>query len=374
MDNKRRSWAEIDLGAIEHNLTAIRSCLTPQTRVMAVIKANAYGHGVMEVARLGVKLGADFLGVATLEEAMPLVEVGITLPILVLGYVPRECAEQVIKNKIRTVVYETDYARALSQAAQRLSAEAVVHIKVDTGMGRLGFADNAEGLQSVIEVAALPGINVEGLMTHFAEADSPVEEFTRLQIERFRCFAADLELRGLYIPLKHCANDAAIVCFPEAHFDMVRTGIMMYGLYPSDSMKGLNLDIIPAMTLKSRISFIKTMAQGESVSYGRTYRCPEDTRVATVPIGYGDGYSRLLSNRAYAIIKGIKAPLIGTVCMDQCMFALPEKADLQVGDEVILFGKPEEGITADDLAQMIGTINYEIVTTITARVPRSYQP
>lgn len=374
MDNKIRSWAEIDLAAIEHNLAAIRSYLAPQTRVMAVIKANAYGHGVIEVARLCVKQGADFLGVAAFEEAMPLVEAGITLPILVLGYVPQDYAEQVVKNKIRTVVYEIDYARALSQAAGRFSAEAVVHIKVDTGMGRLGFADNATGVQSVIEAASLPGINVEGLMTHFAEADSPVDEYTRLQIERFRRFAANLELGGLDIPIKHCANDAAIVRFPEAHFDMVRTGIMLYGLYPSESMKDLNLDIVPAMTLKSRISFIKTMTRGESVSYGRTYRCPGDIRVATVPIGYGDGYTRLLSNQAYALIKGVKAPLIGTVCMDQCMFALPDRVDIRVGDEVILFGKPEEGITADDLAKMIGTINYEIVTTITARVPRTYQP
>lgn len=372
-NNKERSWAEIDLNAIRHNLTTIRGFLKPQTKVMAVVKANAYGHGILEVARFCATEGADFLGVATLGEAMLLVEAGISLPILVMGYVPGECAQKVIENRIRTVVYTKEYAIALSQAAKRLSAQAIVHIKVDTGMGRLGFADDASGLQSITAAAFLPGIYVEGLMTHFAEADSPMKGFTEKQIDRFASLAKALESKGLFIPFKHSSNDAGLVSFPEAQFDMVRTGIMMYGLYPAESMKEQHLDIIPAMTLKSRIALIKKMAQGEPVSYGRTYYCPEDTLVATVPIGYGDGYFRLLSNCGYAMIKGIKAPLIGTVCMDQCMFALPAGTDLKIGDEVILFGKPEDGITADDLAKMTGTINYEIVTTITARIPRSYQ-
>lgn len=241
-------------------------------------------------------------------------------------------------------------------------------------MGRLGFPADDSGIAAVVGISALPGIRAEGLMTHFAESDTPNRDFTCQQIQRFKAFNSELEKRGIQIVIKHCANSAAIVSYPEAHLDMVRAGIMLYGLYPSQSMKALNLDIIPAMTLKSRVSFVKTLPCGESVSYGRTYVCSEDTDVATIPIGYADGYNRLLSNRAYAMIKGIKAPLIGTVCMDQCMFALPKGANVQTGDEVILFGKPEEGITADDLAEMIGTINYEIVTTITSRVPRTYKP
>lgn len=341
--------------------------------MMAVIKANAYGHGMLETAALCVDKGVDFLGVATLDEAMPLVEAGLKLPILVLGYVPGEFAQQVIEHGIRTVVYETSYARDLSQAAQCLGKEALVHFKVDTGMGRLGFPIGSHGVDKVVQASNLPGIKPEGLMTHFAESDSLDRTYTLEQIHRFEDFNCQLENRGLHIPIKHCANSAAIVSFPEAHFDMVRAGIMIYGLYPSQSMKNLNLDIIPAMTLKSKVSFVKTLACGESVSYGRTFCCSEDTDVATVPIGYADGYNRLLSNQAYAMIKGIRTPLIGNVCMDQCMFALPKGAHIKVGDEVILFGRPETGITADDLANIIGTINYEIVTTITSRVPRTYK-
>lgn len=373
MDNRRPTWAEIDLSAIEHNINTIQSYLKPSTRLMAVVKANAYGHGMIETATLCVERGVDFLGVATLDEAMPLIEAHINLPILVLGYVPGEFAEQVTLHNIRTVVYETAYARDLSLAAQRLGKEALIHIKVDTGMGRLGFPITAKGIEKVLEVSALPGIKVEGIMTHFAESDGLERTYTLEQIRRFQYFNFELEQRGLHIPIKHCANSAAIVSFEEAHFDMVRAGIMLYGLYPSESMKPLNLDIIPAMTLKSKVSFVKTLPCGESVSYGRTFICSQDTEVATVPIGYADGYNRLLSNRAYAMIKGIRTPLIGNVCMDQCMFALPAGADIRVGDEVILFGRPEEGITADDLARMIGTINYEIVTTITSRVPRTYK-
>jgi alanine racemase len=339
---------------------------------MAVVKANAYGHGVLETAAVCVARGVDFLGVATLDEAIPLVEAGIKLPLLVLGYVPGEFAEQVIEHNIRTVVYEKDYARELSRAAQQMGKDALIHFKIDTGMGRLGFPANASGIAEVLEISAWPGLRAEGLMTHFAESDCPDRAYTLQQIRRFQDFNRELENRQLKIAIKHCANSAAIVSYPEAHFDMVRAGIMLYGLYPSPSMKALDLDIIPAMTLKSRVSFVKTLSCGESVSYGRTFLCSEDTEVATVPIGYADGYNRLLSNRAYAMVKGIKTPLIGTVCMDQCMFALPGGANVKVGDEVILFGKPEDGITADDLAEMIGTINYEIVTTITSRVPRTY--
>lgn len=373
MDNRRPTWAEIDLSAIEHNIFTVQSYLKPPTRLMAVVKANAYGHGMLETANLCAARGVDFLGVATLDEAMPLAETGVNLPILVLGYVPREFASQVVEHGIRTVVYETAFARELSRAALALGKEALIHIKVDTGMGRLGFPINCRGVAQVLEASQLPGVKTEGIMTHFAEADGPDRTYTLEQIKRFRKFNLKLEKSGLYIPIKHCANSAAVVSFPEAHFDMVRAGIMLYGLSPSSYLKSMDLDIIPAMTLKSRVSFVKTLPAGESVSYGRTFSCSEDTRVATVPIGYADGYNRLLSNRAYAVIKGLKAPLIGNVCMDQCMFAIPQGADIRIGDEVILFGRPEQGITADDLADMIGTINYEIVTTITSRVPRTYK-
>lgn len=372
MDNRRPTWAEIDLDAIRHNIRRIRRFLSPSTRVMAVVKANGYGHGVMEVCKICRSEGVEFLGVATLDEATPLREAGVDIPILVLGYVPGEHAAEVIENDIRTVVYDINYARSLSETASRLGKPAVIHIKIDTGMGRLGFSTDDASLELVCSIAAMPGILVEGMMTHFAVADDIDPSFTEVQLERFLAFAARLEDKGVHIPIKHCSNSAAIVRYPQSHLDMVRAGIMLYGLHPSEVMKEEDLDIIPAMSLKSRVSFVKTLQAGDSVSYGRTYICKEPTAVATVPIGYADGYCRLLSNRAYAIIAGTKVPLIGTVCMDQCMFMVPSEANVAEGDEVVLFGRPETGITADDLAKWIGTINYEIITTITSRVPRVY--
>ncbi|MDD2509801.1 MAG: alanine racemase [Syntrophomonas sp.] len=371
MDNRRPTWAEIDLTAIKHNMLIIKNRVSP-AMIMAVVKADGYGHGMLEVSRACLQEGVEWLGVASLDEAIHLRESGITAPVLVLGFISEEFAEAAVEHEISATVFSFSFARALSQAAGRLSRTARVHIKVDTGMGRLGFAPIPQSIALVQEIAAMPGIEVQGIFTHFADADTIDKSFTYEQLRIFSKFVKSLEEGGLSIPLKHCSNSAALLDIPEARLNMVRAGIVIYGLYPSEDMKQLGLDIIPAMTLKSRVSYLKVLEPGHYVSYGRTFCCQRATRVATVPIGYADGYHRLLSNRSSAVIRGEKVPSIGMVCMDQCMFDVSGLERVEEGDEVILFGKPSDGVTADDLARILGTINYEIVCALSARVPRLY--
>jgi alanine racemase len=367
------SWAEIDLRAIRRNLAGIKSLLAPPTRLMAIVKANAYGHGMVEVARISLEEGAAYLGVANPHEALNLREEGIKAPILVLGYMPEASAAAMVENRIDVTVYERGTALALSAAATRLDGEARIHLKIDTGMGRIGLTPNDASLELIREIAGLPGVFIQGIFSHLATADHADKSFARQQYQVFKEFVDRVEAAGISIPLKHLANSAAIMEMPETHFDMVRAGIITYGLYPSDEVDKSKLELIPAMRLKSRVSMIKTIPAGQSVSYGRTYVSQRETRVATVPIGYADGYSRLLSNRAWAVIKGQRVPLIGTVCMDQCMFDVSGlDDDVQIGDEVILFGTPQDGVTADDLARILGTINYEIVCAPSSRIVRIY--
>jgi alanine racemase len=372
MDNCSNCWAEIDLGAIRSNTRGIKKLLAPKTRLMSVVKANAYGHGMLEAARICLEEGASYLGVASLQEALRLREGGITAQILVLGYVPPECAELMVANCIDATVFGQDTAFALSQAAARLDQEARVHLKIDTGMGRIGFKPDAASLELIREIAVLPGVIIQGVFSHLATADAADKSFAWQQAEIFKNFAAAIERAGISIPLKHLANSAAIMEMPELHLDMVRAGIITYGLYPSDEVDRSILSLLPAMRLRSRISMVKKLSAGCSVSYGRTFTCRQDTRIATVPVGYGDGYHRLLSNRSWASVHGQRVPLIGTVCMDQCMFDVSGIDDVKTGDDVILFGRPEDGITADDLARLMGTINYEIVCAPSSRVSRIY--
>ncbi len=372
MDNKRPTWAEIDLAAIRNNLHCIKKALSPGTRIIAAVKANAYGHGVKEISRVCLEEMVDILAVATLDEALELRDEGIAAPVMVFGYIPRQYADLIVSHDIRTAVYDASFARSLSTAAQAQGRPAHIHIKIDTGMGRIGFAPVSASIRIIENIAALPGINVEGIFTHFAEADLENDQFTMKQFKAFQDVTRELDERGVYIPLKHCSNSAAIFRYPETHLDMVRAGIMLYGLYPSQFMKSMNLGIVPAMTLKSRVSMVKNLAEGHGVSYGRTHICDRETRVATLPIGYADGYRRSFSNRAWAVINGQRAYSLGVVCMDQCMFEISGREDIAEGDEVILFGRDADGITADDLAMIADTINYEIVCSVSSRVPRTY--
>jgi len=372
VDNKRPTWAEIDLAAIRNNLRCIKRRITSGTRIMAVVKADAYRHGLIEVSRICLDENVDYLAVATLDEAMELLNARMSVSIMVLGYIPGEYADLVVNYGIRATVYDYAWALKLSSSAQKLGKEAYIHIKIDTGMGRIGFAPNLETIEVVGKIAALPGIKIEGIFTHFAEADGENDKFTMEQLAEFQDFTAKLELKGIHIPIKHCANSAAAVRYPETHLDMVRVGIVLYGLYPSPGMKNIQMGIVPAMTLKSRVSMVKRLNPGHGISYRRTHICEKETRIATVPIGYADGYNRMLSNRAWAMIKGEKAYSLGVVCMDQCMFDISGREDIKEGDEVILFGKDDDGITADDLAEIANTVNYEIVCSVSSRVPRTY--
>lgn len=371
MDNPLTSWAEIDLRAIRANIAAIRRLLDPAVNMMTIVKANAYGHGMIKVAQTCIEAGAAYLGVATLEEALALRTEHITAPILVLGYIPLSQAEIAVQNHIDVTVYNLEAAQAYAEAASS-KTPARLHIKIDTGMGRIGFLPDEAALQTVMEINSLPNIVLQGIYTHFAAADELDKTYTRQQYQNYTCFLEQLEQVGIYIPIKHTANSAAIMDLPETHGNMVRAGIIIYGLYPSDQVQKERLPLKPAMCLKSRISHLKILPTGSSVSYGRRYVTEQDTLVATVPIGYADGYSRLLSNRAWASVNGQRVPLIGTVCMDQCMFDVSKVEGVKLGDEVLLFGRSEEGVTADDLADLMGTINYEIVSSIGNRIPRIY--
>lgn len=372
MDNTTRTWAEIDLTAIKHNLASIKKLIGPRTALMAVVKANAYGHGMAEVARAASEAGAVFFGVASLEEALELRQSGINAPVLVLGYIPARYASIVIENTISTTVFDVDTALAYSRAAGTKKAK--LHIKLDTGMGRIGFIPGEKAVSDIETISRLPGIEIEGIYTHFAVADRKDKSYTNRQLSLFRQMTDELEARGVKPVYRHAANSAAIMDMPETKFDMVRSGIITYGLYPSNEVQRKNLKLTPAMRLKSRVTMVKTLQKGESVSYGCTFTSPSDMTIATVAAGYADGYNRSLSNRAWAAIRRQRVPLIGTVCMDQCMFDVTEISNVKTGDEITLFGRPEDGITVDDLAGIAKTINYELVCLITPRVPRVYIP
>ncbi len=372
MDNIRPTWAEIDLAVIQRNLNQIRN-KSGKARVMAVVKADAYGHGMREVAKVCAQSGADFFGVATLEEALELEEYGYKIPILVLGYVPVTGAREIVKYGIRATVFNEEFAQAVAGEASRQGMPGYIHIKMDTGMGRLGFSPEPKALETISRINGLPGLILEGIFTHFAAADEANKDYTYKQLDQFNDCIMKLEKCGINIPIKHCSNSAGLIDLHEvAGLDMIRAGIILYGLYPSAEVNRESFPLTPAMRLKSRIAFIKTLEPGYTVSYGCTYKCRQVTRVAMVPIGYADGYSRRLSNRVWGMVRGQKAPQIGTICMDQCMFDVTDIEGVQEGDEILLFGRTQDGIMADDLADIMGTINYEVVCAVSNRVPRLF--
>lgn len=366
--------AEINLAAIARNIQQIRSLLQPGTRIMGVVKANAYGHGAVPVSRVLLQNGASMLAVARAGEAVLLRQAGITVPILVLGYTPGEMFNELLEYGLTQTVFSLDYARLLDEAAARAGKKLTVHIKVDTGMGRLGFWHAREdALRDVLAIARLPHLEVEGIYTHFAAADSADKTYTEQQIQAFQEFLHRLRKQGLQVALRHCANSAGIIDHPEAHLDMVRPGIIIYGLYPSVEVKRDRLRLEPAMTFKTRIAQVKEVEAGFSVSYGCTYTTSGNTIIATLPVGYADGYSRLLSSRGQVLVRGRRAGIIGRVCMDQCMIDVGHLPGVQPGEEVVLFGRQGQAwLPVEEWAGWIGTINYEAVCMVSARVPRVY--
>lgn len=365
------TWAETDLDAIAFNVHAFKRHVGQAVEVIAVVKANAYGHGAVPVARAALEAGATRLGVHRAIEGVELRRAGLAAPILVMGYTPPSGAAMMVQHDLTPSLITREFAEAVSAEATRRGKVIPLHVKVDTGMSRYGLmpgevADFARGL------TALPGVKLEGLFTHFATADAADQTHVRHQLETFRQVLAALESAGIRIPLRHAANSAATMRLPEAHFDAVRPGIAMYGLDPSDEWPPV-FEIRPALTLKSRVSRVRELPPGSGISYGRTFVTERPMRVALVPVGYGDGYHRVLSNKSSVLIRGQRAPIRGRVCMDQFVVDVSGIPDVQQDDEVVLVGRQGEAhIRAEEVARLAGTINYEVTTSLLPRVMRVY--
>ncbi len=368
-----RTWAEIDLDAIAHNLKGIRRITDKCAKIICVVKADAYGHGFFEIAKTLKENGADAFAVATFDEAKQLRERGFNDIILILGYTDKLYAEDLVKYDISVAVSDYDFAKAMSDAAVSQNKNARLHIKIDTGMSRLGFGFKELDIDLIEKVCTLPNIATEGIFSHFACADEADRKMTDIQFNAFKEVCDELKLRGIEFTYRHIANSAAIMEFPEYHLDMVRPGIILYGCYPSEDVDKSKLDLIPAMTVKSRITRIETKQKGTPVSYGATYKTENDTKIATVPIGYADGYFRSLSNKAKMLVFGEKVSVVGRICMDQCMIDVSSVNNINVGDEITVFGNGGNlSLTATELAKAAGTINYELLCAVGNRIPRIY--
>lgn len=369
-----RAWAEVDLDAIAHNLKEIRRITNKKSEIMGVVKADAYGHGVMEVVRTILENGATCLAVSMLDEAIQLRKNNIDVPILILSYTDPIRAADIIKYNVTQAVFSHDLARALSEEAVRQKRNVKIHIKIDTGMTRVGFMPGYSAVKNVLEISKLPRIVVEGLFTHFASADEKDKSYTEMQFERFMGICSELNRIGVYIPVKHVANSAAIIEFPNMHLNLVRPGIIQYGMYPSNEVDEKKFDLKSAMTLKANVILVKEVENNTCISYGRTFKTSRVSKIATIPIGYADGYTRLMSNKGKVLINGEFAPVVGRVCMDQCLVDVTDlEGEVSVGDEVVLFGKQGSNeITVEEIASIIGTINYEVVCIIGKRIPRVY--
>lgn len=369
----RRIYAEINLDAICNNVKETMKTVGEKVDVLAIIKADAYGHGALRTAKALSEIGITNFGVATTEEAMQLRRNGIDGKILILNYTFDESYVRIIDNAITSTVFEYNHAKRLNDIAGILGKKADVHIKLDTGMGRVGFVPSEESFETVRKIYNLENIDVSGIYTHFACADMEDKAMTYKQIEKFDSFCKKLEDKGIRIPVKHLCNSAGIMEFPSAYANMVRNGIITYGLYPSDEVDKTKIPLTPAMSIKSHVVYVKDVPADFTVSYGATYVTDKPTKIATIPIGYADGYPRNLSNKGRVIIKGKSAPIIGRVCMDQMMVDVTGIEDVIQGDVVTIVGKDgDENITVEELANMSGSFNYEFVCNISKRVPRVY--
>ncbi|MDA8424242.1 MAG: alanine racemase [Nitrospiraceae bacterium] len=366
----RPTAAVIDLGALEHNFKEVIRRAEGR-KILAVVKAGAYGHGAVRVSGRLLKLGAEMLGVALVEEGRELREAGIDAPILVMGALFPEQVQSVIELKLTPVLYHMAVAQALSRAAGKLQTKVSVHVKIDTGMGRIGIAPE-EAPDFIAALRRLPGIDVQGLMTHFADADLRDKKFASKQLDRFEALVRELDARGISIPVRHAANSASILDYQRALFTMVRPGLMLYGYNPLET--GGSVDLEPVLSLVTRIAFLKSVSAGIPISYGRTFVTRRESRIATLPIGYADGYSRGLSNSGEALVRGVRVPVVGRVCMDMCMIDVTGVPEVSEEDAVVLIGSQgKERITADAIAVKTGTIAYEVLCGISSRVPRIYQ-
>jgi alanine racemase len=367
----RPTIAVIDGDALEHNFREIVRCAEGQ-QVLAVVKAGAYGHGAVEVSKRLLKLGADMLGVALVEEGRELRDAGILAPILVMGATFPEQAEAMVSLKLTPAIFSLAVAQALSEAAYQRRTTINIHVKIDTGMGRIGVSPE-EAPEFIAALRMLGSLSVQGLMTHFADADLRDKQFASRQMDRFEALLNALEAKKISVPVRHAANSAAVLDFHRAFFTMVRPGLMLYGYNPLEE-GAIGADLRQVLSLVTRIAFIKKVPPGVPISYGRTFTTKRESIIATLPIGYADGYCRGLSNRGMALVRGIRVPVVGRVCMDMCMIDVTDVPDVREGDDVVLIGSQgSERISADDIAAMTGTIAYEVLCGISNRVPRIYQ-
>ncbi len=375
LEKYSRGYAVINLDAMENNMISMHDNLSPGTKMLGVIKTNGYGHGSVRVGKM--LEGLDFVfgyAVASSEEAMQLRSAGLKKAILILGYTFPYCYKELAENDIRPAVFREDSLDELCDAAKKAGKKIKVHIKVDTGMGRIGITPDDEGLEFVKKVLERDELEIEGVFTHFAKADETDKASAYAQYERFKRFTDRIENElGYKIPIKHCANSAAILEMRDVRMDMVRAGITLYGLMPSDEVNTGNVSLTAALSLHSHISYIKTIHAGQSVSYGGLFTAERDTKVATVPLGYGDGYPRMLTGKGSVLIGGKRCRILGRICMDQFMADVSDLPDVKEGDHVVLLGRDgNECITAEEIGELSGRFNYELVSLITDRVPRVY--
>lgn len=378
MDFVKRTWAEISLDAVIHNFKEIKSKIG-NAKICCVVKADGYGHGAVMLSQVYEKLGADFFAVSNIDEGIELRDAGCTLPILILGYTPVTDASRLAQYNISQAVFSLGYAQALSDECTKAGVSVKIHIKADTGMSRIGFMcqqfprdDNS--IKEICIACALPNLIPEGLFTHFCVSDEGDEgrEFTQKQYDNFTYVRKALESEGLNIEICHCSNSGAIEDYGDTYCDMVRAGIILYGLAPSPKLFG-KLNLIPAMTLKTSVAYVKELKKGADISYGRTFTAPKDMKIATVPIGYADGFVRSNAENGYMLVNGQKAKIVGRICMDQTMLDVTDIDYVEQGDEVVVFGTGEHGEpTADLIAKNTDTINYEVVCLVGKRVPRIY--
>ncbi|WP_138494201.1 alanine racemase [Paenibacillus pinistramenti] len=376
--NYRPTVAEIDLDALESNYLSFRQALPEGMKLLVCVKANAYGHGAIYIAKEMERLGADYLSVAFLDEALELRAAGVAMPILVLGYTPPEGIQTALEQHITLCLCDEEVleaARLLEPSAS--GGRLKVHIKVDTGMGRIGLLPD-EAPEFVQRAVSVPGIEVEGIFTHFSTADEEDKSYTLEQYRRFRAVTDALKERHIEIPIIHTGNSATAIDLPELSCDMVRIGIAIYGLYPSEEVHRQNVKLTPVLSLKTRLSYVKQLPPHWGISYGKKYETDGYEVIGTLPVGYADGYSRMLGGKAHVLIRGRRVPVVGTICMDQCMVSLQSFEDneeqIQVGEEAVLIGRQQGGeISADELASWLGTIHYEVICMIARRVPRVYK-
>jgi alanine racemase len=363
----------VDLDAIAHNVRQFRRHLAPDVKIMAVVKANAYGHGAVQIAKTALQAGAEYLAVAFEDEGIELRQAGIDAPILVLGYTPDHAVAEALKAGLTLTVYQHGSLRTIEREAANLGIKARVHVKVDTGMGRLGLFPD-EAVDFVKKAWELKHVAVEGIFTHYATADQAEKDYALYQESQFASVLNRLKQEGISIQLPHIANSGGAIDLSDRAYRMVRTGISLYGFYPSEQVNRGVVDLRPALTLKTKITDLKQPPAGMGVSYGKTYIADGNEWIAAVPIGYADGVNRHLSNRGFALVRGQKVPIVGRVCMDQLMLNVTDAMPVKIGDEVVLYGEQQgKCITVDEVAKLLGTINYEVVSTISHRIPRVYQ-